>query len=218
MSVKSAQVAAGQFTTTDATGLLANADSTPAGTLIVNGVNNAAVVTVTTPSTGVYKWSCTLPTLAAGDIVQMRVAATIGAIATGAVVWEEAADTKLVSDLQDIAAGALMGLADSAITAAKISSSALTNAKFAAGAVGVGILGASSIAASNIGGSALDNTIFKSNAIGVGVLAASVLGASNIGGSAFDSTMFKAGAIDAAAIATCAITDSEFAQSAADKV
>ena len=139
-------------------------------------------------------------------------------------------------------------LADSALTAAAIASSAFTNAKFGAGAIGVGILGASALsasniagsafdstvfktgalsvgvlgasilAASNIGGSAFDSTLFKTGAIPVGVLGASVIGASNIGGSALDSTVFKAGAIDAAAIATSAITSDEFAQSAADKV
>ena len=139
-------------------------------------------------------------------------------------------------------------LVDNALTAAAIASSAFTNAKFGAGAIGVGILGASALAASNIGGSAFDSTVHKTGAITVGVLGASVVGASNIGGSAFDSTVFKTGAIpvgvlgasaiaasnisgsafdstvfktsaiDAAAIAPSAITSSEFAQSAADEV
>ena len=130
MTVKTGQAIAGQFNTLASTGALVDADSTPTGTLIVASVNNGATVTVAKISTGVYSWSVTLPSLTAGQVVQIRIAATIGAIAAGGIVWVDIADTKLASDLNDIAAGALMGLADGAITAAKIAADAITSAKY----------------------------------------------------------------------------------------
>jgi hypothetical protein len=58
--VKSGQSVTVDFTTLAATGALANAASTPTGTLVVNGVDNAAVVTVTNKATGIYKASVIL--------------------------------------------------------------------------------------------------------------------------------------------------------------
>jgi hypothetical protein len=102
--VKSGQSVTVDFTTLAATGALANAASTPTGTLVVNGVDNAAVVTVTNKATGIYKASVILPSLAAGDLVQLRIAATIGSVATGGIIWQDVADIIRLSDgvtLQD---------------------------------------------------------------------------------------------------------------------
>lgn len=109
--VKSGQSVTVDFTTLAATGALANAASTPTGTLVVNGVDNAAVVTVTNKATGIYKASVILPSLAAGDLVQLRIAATIGSVATAGIIWQDVADTLWLSDG--------VTLADDAITASK---------------------------------------------------------------------------------------------------
>ncbi|HWB13341.1 MAG TPA: hypothetical protein VG826_29215 [Pirellulales bacterium] len=92
MSVRSGQSITVLFTTrVFATGVGTDADSTPTGTLYVNGTANAATVTVTHISTGLYKAAVTLPTLAIGDEVELLIAATVSSISDSAVVW---ADTK----------------------------------------------------------------------------------------------------------------------------
>lgn len=102
MSVKSGQAVTVDFTTADpTTGAAADATSLPTATLVVNGTDNAATVTVTNKATGVYKAAVTLPTLAAGDVVSIRVAATVATVAGVGVVWTDVADTKRVSDLRD---------------------------------------------------------------------------------------------------------------------
>lgn len=76
------------FVVTSATGAAANADSTPTGSLLQNGAADGAVtVTVTNPATGQYKAACTIPGgYAAGDVVELLIAATVGTVATKAVV------------------------------------------------------------------------------------------------------------------------------------
>jgi hypothetical protein len=95
---RSGQVAAGAFVTKSA-GALTTPSVGPAGVLYVNGVANGATVTIT--GSNPYKWAVTLPTLLAGDIVQVYITATIATIATASIVWTDTADTKLVSDLHD---------------------------------------------------------------------------------------------------------------------
>jgi hypothetical protein len=119
--VKSGQVWAGLITCTDHTGALIAPTVGPVGALYVNGVANGAAVTIT--GSNPYKWSVTLPALTAGDCVEMYLTATIGGIATASVVATDVSDTKRVSDLQDVAAGAAMTLADDAITAGKFDES-----------------------------------------------------------------------------------------------
>lgn len=103
MSVKSGQDITVLFSTADAsTGAATDADSTPTGTLYVNGTANGATMTVTNITTGLYKAALTLPSLTAGDVVSLRVAATVDSIAAEAVVWQEVADTERVSDLNDL--------------------------------------------------------------------------------------------------------------------
>jgi hypothetical protein len=93
MSIRSGQSIVVEFTTRAfATGVGVNADSLPTGTLIVNGVDNAAVVTVTNTATGRYKASVTLPTLAVGDIVELSIAATVGGIADSCIFWRDTKD------------------------------------------------------------------------------------------------------------------------------
>lgn len=98
--VKSAQAVTVLFATSSpATGAAANADSTPTGTLYVNGTSDAASVTVTNITTGVYKAAVTLPTLNSGDIVSLRISATIGGVAGEAVAWQDVGSTTSLTDI-----------------------------------------------------------------------------------------------------------------------
>jgi len=98
--VKSEQAVTVEFTTANpSTGAAANADSLPTGVLVVDGADTAAVVTVTNVATGVYKAAVNLPVLTAGQLVGLRVNATVGTVAGAAVVWQEVADTARVSDV-----------------------------------------------------------------------------------------------------------------------
>src|SRR6185369_12742336 len=82
-----------EFITSDpSTGGAANADSTPTGTLVVNAVDNGAVVTVTNVDTGRYKAAFTLPTLSVGDRVELSMSATVGGTTGKAIVWRETKD------------------------------------------------------------------------------------------------------------------------------
>lgn len=91
------------FVTRDTTGALSAATSGPAGTLYVNGVSNAATVTIT--GSNPYKFSVTLPSLSAGDLVNVYITATIATIATAAVVFTDTADTLYGSDTHTVTVG-----------------------------------------------------------------------------------------------------------------
>ena len=159
--VKSEQAVTVEFTTHDTSDVLTDADATPVGTLVVNGTDNGATVTETNVSTGRYKAAFTLPALSAGDIVELYVTATIDSDACGGVVWRDVVDTKRVSDLNDIAAGAEMDLVaapnSTAITAIQnglavpgsamtLSDDAITAAKIAANAIGASELATDAVA------------------------------------------------------------------------
>jgi len=98
MTVKTGSAWAGLFVTLDATGAASAADSAPTGTLYVDGVSNAASVTIT--GSNPYKFAVTLPTLTAGQRVDMYITATIDTIATAGIVASDQADTALVSDVK----------------------------------------------------------------------------------------------------------------------
>jgi hypothetical protein len=95
MSVRSGQSITVDFTTHSSTGALTNADSTPSGTLVVNGTDDAAAVTVTNKAAGTYKAAVTLPTLAVGDVVQIRVNATVATVPDGDYIWCDTKDVVL---------------------------------------------------------------------------------------------------------------------------
>jgi hypothetical protein len=59
----------------------------PAGTLYVDGVANAATVTIT--GSNPYYWSVTLPTLTSSGVVSLYITATVGGVSTAEVVEEE---------------------------------------------------------------------------------------------------------------------------------
>lgn len=75
------------FTTNSSTGALVNADALPTAALLHNGaVDNTVSVTVSNISTGNYLATCIIPsTYAAGDKIQLSVAATVSSVAGGAV-------------------------------------------------------------------------------------------------------------------------------------
>lgn len=99
MSVRSGQSITVDFTTSKfSTGEATAADSLPAATLVVNGTDDAATVTVTSKTGGKYKAAVTLPTLTVGDIVQLRVAATVDSVAGVGVVWTDQKDIALDSN------------------------------------------------------------------------------------------------------------------------
>lgn len=97
MTVKTGSAWAGTFVTLDATGAL-SASADAAGTLYVDGTANAATVTIT--GSNPYKWSVTLPSLTAGQRVDMYITGTIGTIATAGIVASEQADTSLTSEVK----------------------------------------------------------------------------------------------------------------------
>lgn len=109
--VKTGQAWAGTFVCLDATGALEA--GTPSGVLYVDGVANDATVTIT--GSNPFKFAVTLPSLTAGQRVDMYITNTISTIATAGIVASEQADTTLLSDG--------VTLADDAITSAKFDES-----------------------------------------------------------------------------------------------
>jgi hypothetical protein len=100
MSLKSGQAVTVLFSTQNpTTGAAADATGTPTGTLYVNGTANGATVTVTNITTGVYKAAVTLPSLTAGDVCSLRVAATVASVAGEGIIWQDVADTSRASDV-----------------------------------------------------------------------------------------------------------------------
>lgn len=92
MSVVTGQIVQTLFTTSSATtGAAENATVGPVGTLYVNGVATADVVTVANIAVGVYRATVTMPVLVAGDDVAIRVTATVG-VASEGKVWEDCRD------------------------------------------------------------------------------------------------------------------------------
>ncbi|MBN1320726.1 MAG: hypothetical protein JXA87_07795 [Thermoleophilia bacterium] len=114
MSVKSGQVIVSEFVTENpATGAAVNADSLPTAVLTVNGVDNAAGVTVASKATGEYTASVTLPsTMQPGQVAALIRTAVIGGVQTKQKIWEAAVDTERVSDLNDVSKSDLDDLLD----------------------------------------------------------------------------------------------------------
>ncbi len=93
MTVQSAQSVTVLFSTrVFSTGVGTIADSLPTGVLYVNGVSNAATVTVTNISGGLYKAQVTLPTLAVNDQVSLAITATVSSVTDTATIWGDSND------------------------------------------------------------------------------------------------------------------------------
>lgn len=102
--VQSLQAIVKVFHITTAGGVLQDADSTPTGALYLDGTANGATVTVTKLATGTYKAAVTCPELTAGQVVDLRIAATVDTVATARVVLSDFADTHRTSDVAGTAA------------------------------------------------------------------------------------------------------------------
>lgn len=127
MSVRTGQSITKVFTTrVFATGVATNADSTPTGTLYVNGTADAASVTVTNVATGIYKAQVTMPTLAVGDVVDLRIAATVSSVSDGDIIWSDTKDIAADSAGKVPATIAAGDLATDSITAAALKADAVT--------------------------------------------------------------------------------------------
>jgi len=105
------------FTTHDpSTGAATDADSTPSGTLVRNGTDTAESVTVTNKATGVYKASVDIPGgYSAGDVVQVRIEATVDSTTGNAVIFSTVLDSKRVGELNDLSAAEVNAEADTAL-------------------------------------------------------------------------------------------------------
>lgn len=90
MIVRQGQAVATEFTTQNpSTGAAQNNDAgVPAAVLVRNGADTAVVVTVANKEVGVYSASFTVPAAYTnGDVLVLRVAATVNAIAGKGDVW-----------------------------------------------------------------------------------------------------------------------------------
>lgn len=127
MSVRSGQSITKTFTTrVFATGVATDADSLPTGMLYVNGTADAATVSITNITTGFYKAAVTLPTLAVGDVVDLRINATVSSVTDNAVIWTDTKDIDLSSAGKAPATIAAGDIATDAITAASVKADAVT--------------------------------------------------------------------------------------------
>ncbi len=91
----------GEFSVYSDTDVLVAADATPTGVLVVDGVDGAAVVTITTPSTGVYKVSVPLTGLSEGAVCYIRVTAVINTLTQIETLQTFSITSKHLGDLND---------------------------------------------------------------------------------------------------------------------
>lgn len=81
------------------TGAATNATGTPVGTLVIDGVDNAATVTITNIATGRYKASVTIPAATlSGANVCMAVSATVSGVASVAITATATVDNGITVD------------------------------------------------------------------------------------------------------------------------
>ena len=126
------------FTTHDpTTGAAMSAGVLPTGVLVRNGVDTAEVVTVTNKAVGIYRAAVTIPAgYAAGDEVQIRIAATVNAIAGNAAVWGDTLDTVRSGEVATtigVAGAGLTALGDARL--ANLDAAVSTRSVYAGGAV-----------------------------------------------------------------------------------
>jgi hypothetical protein len=111
MSLKPGDTLDLQFTTrSPSSGAATAADTTPTATLVHNGVDDGAVtLTITNPSGAIYKISGTIPSsgYVAGDVVQVRISATVSSVSDEALIGPFVLDSKRVGDLQDVSLSAM---------------------------------------------------------------------------------------------------------------
>lgn len=240
MTVKTGGAWAGTFVTLSATGALAA--GTPSGVLYVDGVADGATVTIS--GSNPYKWAVTLPSLTAGQRVDMYITATISTIATAAVVASEQADTALTSEVKTDTAAILAdtgtdgvvlkaaGLDTDAVTEIQsglATAAALTTIDdFLDTEVAAILADTNELQTDLVNGGRLDllidaikakTDVIPASPAAVGsamTLANGAITAAVIATGAIDADAIADNAIDAGAIATGAITNAKFAAGAID--
>lgn len=121
MSLKAGDSIGLQVVLHASSGALSNADALPTATLVRNGVDDAAVVTVTNVSTGLYKATLTLPAGVSGQFLQVRANATVGGVADAKTFLLDSGDSKRVGDLNDSAyAGGAVASVTAPVTASSV--------------------------------------------------------------------------------------------------
>jgi len=98
MSYKAGESVTLDFTVTDSTGTLADADSLPTGTEVVDGTDAGTTVTITNKATGIYKAAWTISGSKDSQL-DLRIEATVGGTATGAVLNLGKLDSLRLDDL-----------------------------------------------------------------------------------------------------------------------
>ncbi len=231
MSVRSGQSVTKVFTTRAfSSGAATNADSTPTGTLYLNGTSNAASVTVTNITTGLYKAAVTLPTLAVGDIVDLRISATVSGVTDNAIVWSDTKDVVFdTSGLVD-ANAVKVGPTGSgtAQTARDLGANldVVVSTRMATYTQPTGFLAATfpgTVASTTNITAGTMTTVATVNALAAGTITAASIAtdaitAAKIADGAIDAATFATGAIDANAIAANAIGASELATDAVNEI
>lgn len=99
-----------EFTTANpSTGAAQNADSLPTATANHNGTDDGTfVLTVTNIDTGRYKITGTIPSgYAAGDVLNVSVAATVNGVAGKAIVDTQVLDSARLNDINNVAGQSL---------------------------------------------------------------------------------------------------------------
>ncbi len=224
----------GSFTTQRFdTGAATDADSLPTASLRHNGtVDGAVTLTVANTGTGTYSVTGTIPVgYAAGDSVQIEVAATVNSVAGAATIDSFVLDSARVGDAytrlgapagasiaEDLAAvksdtEAILidtGTDGVVVAAASKTDYALTSDYDAAKTA------AQAGAAMNLAPGAINAAAIATGAIDADAIADNAIDASAIATGAITAATFAAGAIDAAALATGAITAAKFAAGAID--
>lgn len=84
------------FCTVNTSGVLTNADSTPQGTLVINGVNSGATVTIASSATGDYRGSVSLAGTTNNDEFYVLITAIMGGVTQKAYTKTERVGVNLV--------------------------------------------------------------------------------------------------------------------------
>lgn len=158
MGVKSGQVVVQQFPAYNGSSP-SNTDQLPVGTLVVNGADANASVGVTNLATGRYQFTVTLPALAVGDGVQVRMSGNISGGSTvvtdtNGYVWSDTctatAAGNVPADVQ-----AVLGNPATLDAAKRLNVALPAGASADLGTAGAGLTGLPTVKATDAAGNAL---------------------------------------------------------------
>lgn len=197
------------------TGAAANADSLPEALAIKNGVTDGAwTLTVTTPATGLYTVSGTVPgTYSAGDDVDIQISATVNSVSAKAIVDKLKVIAEIPYDSLILGTDYLpidLIQANGVAQAFPANFSLLVISVTGAAAANTLTLANGSIIAATFAAGAINNAALATGAISNVKIAASSIGASQIQAEAITSAKFAANAITSTVIASGALTSAKF--------